>query len=170
MRRILPVLVAGLLVAAFAAPASASYTTTWHRNSYGTHERLVCTITSGLWQCRQETVVPTNPQGNQGDQGNGPSGAASFRGSEQAGSCPSWAGDVCTHVDSYVVGETIYGLPDSPFTMWVELILTDGAGVAPLYAYLTGPAVEDPFPAVCPWYRTWQAAQADPDCFFHPAD
>ncbi len=170
MRRIVPVLVAGLLVAAFSAPVSASYSATWHRNSFGVHERLVCTVTSGLWQCRQDVVVASSQQGNQ-NQGNSTGEYASFRGSEQAGSIPPWAAALETHAPSYVVGAITYGMPNGPFnTLWDELILTDGQGVAPLYAYLTGPAVEYPFPVVCPWYRTWQEAQANPPGCFEPAD
>ncbi len=170
MRRIVPVLVAGLLVVAFAAPASASYTLTWHRDNYGNeHQRLVCTITSGVWQCRQEVVVPSSQQGNQ-NQGNGTTGAALFRGSSQVGDCPSWAADeykdVCAHASSsMVVGALTY---NSPFTVWEEMIFTDRSdGLAPMYVYLAGPLVPGFYTAVCPWYPTWQEALTNPhDCFF----
>ncbi|HET9681400.1 MAG TPA: hypothetical protein VFP19_05115 [Candidatus Limnocylindrales bacterium] len=155
MRRIIPVIVAGLLVAAFAAPASAG-TSTWHRDNYGGgHERLVCSATSGVWQCRYDSLpISQNDQGT---------GDGQFRGTVSTTAwCPDWAGVVCEHATRFVVGAMIYG---QNLTIWQELIFTDGDGVAPMYMYLVGPG--EPFPAICPWYPTWTQAQANSyECFF----
>lgn len=160
MRRMVPVFVAALLVAAFAGSASAESTSTWHRDNYGNgHERLVCTATSGVWTCRYDTLPIS-----QNDQG---SAAGQFRGTLTPADdtwCPDWAAIVCQHATRYVVGATIYG---QSATVWEELIFTDGNGLAPMYMYLVGPAAA--FPAVCPWYRTWTEALANSHECFWPA-
>ncbi len=157
MRRIVPVLVAGLLVAAFAAPAGATTTSTWHRDNYGGHERLVCSATGAVWQCRYDSLpIAQNDQGY---------GDGQFRGTvaEAADAwCPNdWAALVCQHATQYVVGATIYG---QSITEWEELIFTDSSeGLAPMYMYLIGPKLE----GVCPWYPTWtQALAHNYECFF----
>jgi hypothetical protein len=127
MRRILPVLVAGLLLAALAAPASGAATpSTWHRDNYGNgHERLICTSTSGVWQCRLDTMpnYPADVRNND---------IGELTGSAQDGWCPEWAGDVCGHVQQIVVGALVFSARQSPFTVWDELLFTDGEGVAPM--------------------------------------
>lgn len=166
MRRIVAVLAAVLLVAAFAGPAaSAGVSSTWHRSNYGSaHERLVCTNTWGTWHCRYDTV-PGFPAGFNEN------GTGEFNGTDAPNEpgmvwCPDWAADVCAHAQQFVVGAQRYqdvgpGHPGG-LTVWEELILTDGDGLAPMYLYLVGPALN----AVCPWYATWPDALAnDAECF-----
>ena len=162
MRRILPVIAAAALLVAFAAPASsAGIASTWHRDNYGNgHERLICTSTSGVWECRYDSM-PNYPE--RGDRSNG---IGSFTGSEQdAWWCPPWAQEVCDSVERHVVGATVYRQQGNPpVTEWEELIFTDGSdGLAPMYMYLVGPGLE----GVCPWYPTWdEALENGHECFF----
>ncbi len=161
MRRIVPVFVAALLLAAFAGPAaSAETSSTWHRDNLGKgHERLVCTATGALWTCRYDArPISQNDQGTAGGQ---------FRGTVMESPpafCPmEWAPLVCEKAIRFVVGATIYGQTD---TIWQELIFTNETnGLAPMYQFLVGPKGY-PFPAICPWYRTWtQALTHEHDCF-----
>jgi hypothetical protein len=158
MRRIVSVVAAALLLGALVGPAAGAATaSTWHRDNYGNgHERLICTTTSGVWQCRYDTM-PNYPAGFIGN------GIGEFTGSAADDAwCPDWAPAVCGHVQGYVVGATVYGR-SQPVTIWEELIFTDGDGVAPMYMYLVGPG----YPAVCPWYQTWDEALAnDYECDF----
>jgi hypothetical protein len=150
MRRIVSALGAVLLMAAFTgSAASAGISSTWHRNNNDNgHERLICSATSGVWTCRYDSMPTFGSKSND---------IGEFRGSAEAGWCPEWAADVCNHSTSIVVGETVYSR-QAPFTLWQELIFTDGGdGLAPMYEYLVGPA-GSPFPLVCPWYPTWDEA------------
>jgi len=165
MRRVIPVLFTGLLLVALAAPAtSAGVNSTWHRFNPGTpgeHERLVC-VGGDVWHCTYGKL-PEVKLDLHWDTGRGV-----FVGTEAdlgQVSCPVWAGngDVCAHAQRIVVGATAYTGPKTR-TLWQELIFTDGDGVAPMYQYLAGPDIGRG--AVCPWYRTFEEAQADSECYF----
>ena len=149
MRRLITPFFAAILIAAFAAPAGAASGSQWHRinpSDPPAHERLTCAGTS-VWQCRYD-LVPEPARNFYWSRSTG-----RFTGSSAA--CPAELGDLCSHAVKTYVGATTYHWVDvPPFTLYEDLIVTDGqGGYAPLYMYFPG----DLF---CPWFRSFSDAYA----------
>jgi len=159
-RRLASILLGVLLLGTFAAPVSgAAPVGQWHRlNPYNTlpeHERLRCLETHALWACFYDKV----PEGDY--QWNATIGTFVGRAITRTWTCPEWfPNDICDNVVAVYSGLARYYPPGgTPFTVDEQYVITERDGQPFLAQYW----VEDQF--VCPWFRTWSAAQeALPDC------
>ena len=159
MRRLIVLPIVALLLLLTAAPVSARVTS-WHRVNPAQdppeHERLVCAGHVFVACVYRKAHTP----GYSWDRTRG-----IFRGHRvplASWDCPTFAGDVCDHVQRVVSGRMRYrSAPHTTYVWQEDLIFTDGDGVAPLYMWIKAPPGPDgDTQFVCPWEATFAAAQA----------